>query len=232
MERDQALSFRMAFTVLAVSLGFSTQALAFTFDTNVPAAIQQQMKDDLVFMNGIQGASVSPLHKQIYGDVSGKDYEKFFSSRVTAIGLNSCGGGNAVACVIPFFDSSKMWITENYIKFSHPQVARLMVVYHEARHTEDDNWNWGHATCPKPFLDENGQEMKSIWTGAPLAGEAACDVTPMGSYGSSTIMLKNIAKNCANCSEKVKMDAAMYADNQLGRITDAKAKSDIVKDIF
>ena len=75
-----------------------------------------------------------------------------------------------------------------------------------------------HDTCPRPFLDANGKDMTSIWTGAKLEGQPACDSTYQGSYGSSTIMLKNVAKFCTNCSDKVKMDADIYANDQLGRI--------------
>ncbi len=123
-----------------------------------------------------------------------------------------------------------MFVTDNYIKFEHPQIARLMIIYHEARHTERENDNWTHATCPVPFIGEDGQEIKSIWTGARLAGEEACDNSPFGSYGSSTIMLKNISMFCENCNEKVKMDADIYAQDQLKRITNQKAKEDMKKD--
>jgi hypothetical protein len=107
-----------------------------------------------------------------------------------------------------------------------------MVVFHESRHTEDANDNWPHATCPTPFLDSHGKDMTSIWTGATLAGEPACDVTPLGSYGSSTIMLKNVQKFCSNCTDKVKMDAGIYADDQMGRITGADAKTQMLKDLY
>ena len=203
----------------------------FTFDADVPEAIQAQMRADLAFMKGIMGEKASPLHQQIYGRVNGADYIKFFETRVSAIGMNGCGNGNAVACVIPFRDPSKMWLTQNFIRFSHPQVSRMMVVFHEARHTETQNGNWAHATCPTPFLDAKGNDMKSIWTGAVLAGEPACDVTPLGSYGSSTIMLKNISKSCTNCTDKVRMDAGLYADDQLGRVIDADAKRQMKEDL-
>jgi len=222
----------LAALALCVVNTASHSAQAFTFDGNVPADIQQQMKDDLTFMNTLEGANASRLHQQIYGQISGADYKKFFESRIVRIGLNACGGGNAVACVIPFMGSNRMFITQNYIKFSHPAIARLMVVYHEARHSEVQNGNWAHATCPTPFRNDRGEDMRSIWTGASLAGEPACDVTPLGSYGSSTIMLKNISKNCTNCAEKVKMDAGIYADDQINRIVDANAKQQMMQDIF
>ena len=208
---------------------FTSAAMALTFDSNVPKDIVSQMKDDLSFVQTIQSKQQTALHKQIFGSVDGKAYQQFFETRVKSVGLSGCGNGSAVACVQPLF-ANKMWITQNYIKFSHPQIARLMVIFHEARHTERANGNWAHANCPKPFLDENGQNKVSVWTGAPLAGEPACDVTPMGSYGSSTIMLKNIALNCDNCSEKVKMDADLYGTDQLGRISDASAKQKMIDD--
>ena len=131
-----------------------------------------------------------------------------------------------------FPDPSKMWLTQNFIQFSHPQIARMMVVYHESRHTETQNGNWPHATCPTPFLDKDGKDMVSIWTGATLAGEPACDVTPFGSYGSSMIMLKNISKFCSNCTDKVKMDAGIYADDQFKRVIDPKAIAEITADLY
>lgn len=209
---------------------FRPKAKGFTFDKGVPADIQAQMREDLAFMKSISGSGATPLHLQIYGKVDGGAYSSFFETRVSAIGMNSCGGGNAVACVIPFMDPSKMWLTKNFIRFKHPQVSRMMVVYHEARHTESKNGNFPHADCPTPFKDAQGNDMKSIWTGALLAGEPACDVTPFGSYGSSTIMLKNIQKYCSSCNDKVKMDAGLYADDQINRVTDAGAHKQMEED--
>jgi hypothetical protein len=221
---------RIAAVLLVVSMPVA--AFAYTFDNDVPANIKAQMLDDLNFVGTIQGSQASPLHQQIFGQVDGATYNQFFSSRVQSVGMNGCGDGNAVACVIPMEDSSKIWLTQNYIKFSHPQIARLMVVFHESRHTEDANNNWPHATCPTPFLDKDGSDMKSIWTGAPLAGEPACDTTPFGSYGSSMIMLKNISKFCTNCGDKVKMDAGIYADDQFKRLIGQDAISQVTQDLY
>jgi len=209
----------------------SSNVYALSFDSDVPKSIQEQMNQDLVFINQISGTKATPFHIKVFGDmVSGATYKKFFESRITSVGLDDCGGGAAVACVQPFFDPNKMWLTNNFIKFSHPQVARMMVVYHEARHSETGNSNWGHATCPRPFLDANGKDMVSIWTGAKLEGQPACDINYMGSYGSSTIMLKNISKFCSNCNEKVKMDADIYASDQIGRISRPEVKKAMLAD--
>ncbi len=215
---------------IAFLLSVTSSGFGYTFDSNVPKEIQQQITQDLDAIKTIGGEKSSPLHQKIFGKVDGPAYVQFFESRVKGVGMNSCGGGNAVACVIPFFDSTKIWLTKNYTQFSHPTIAKMMVVFHEARHTERQNGNWGHATCPTPFLDADGSEMKSIWTGASLAGQPACDVTPLGSYGSSTIMLKNIEKFCTNCTEKMRMDAGIYSADQLKRVTDAKAKAEMIQD--
>lgn len=216
----------LAATLLLITL--NTQAL--TFDSDVPQSIQDQMLNDLNFIGQVTGSNQTPFHKQIFTNLEGGLYKSFFETRITSVGLDSCGGGNAVACVQPFFDPNKMWLTENFIKFSHPQVARIMVVFHESRHSETKSGNWRHANCPRPFLDANGQDMKSIWTGAKLEGQPACDANYLGSYGSSTIMLKNIAKFCSNCSDKVKMDADLYAMDQLGRIDRPAVKKAMLDD--
>lgn len=226
--REEAAEAAKSAPVEPESLG----KLGYTFDSNVPAAIQEQVRSDLGFIQSIQGGAGSKLHQQIFGGVDGPGYIRFFESRVKGIGMNGCGSGNAVACVIPWLGSSKMWLTQNYVKFSHPQVARMMVVFHESRHTETRNGNWPHDSCPDPFRDAGGRDMTSIWTGARLAGEPACDSTPFGSYGSSMIMLKNIQKFCANCTDKVKMDAGIYADDQLNRVTDADAKRQVLDDLY
>ena len=219
--------FALSALVLAPAL-----AHAYTFDNDVPQAVKTQITNDMVFIKSLKGNGATPLHQQIFGQVDGTIYGNFFESRVQGVGMNDCGGGKAVACVIPFMDSSHIWLTHNYTDFDHPQIAKMMVVFHESRHTEDANENWPHATCPTPFLDNQGHDMKSIWTGASLAGEPACDSTPFGSYGSSTIMLKNIQKFCTNCTDKVKMDAGIYSDDQMGRITGADAKAQMQKDLY
>ena len=211
---------------------FSTNAKALDYDADVPADIKKQMVEDLAFITTVQGTQTSPLHQTIFGKMAGATYKQWFDSRVLSVGMSDCGSQFAVACVSPFFDNTKIWLTQNFIKFSHPQIARLMVVLHEARHTENQNGNWGHATCPVPFKDAKGNDMKSIWTGSTLAGQPACDVTPKGSYGSSTILLKNVSRFCESCTDKVKLDAGIYADDQLGRISSAKAKQDMIADVF
>jgi hypothetical protein len=217
-------------TIIAAILLSSTSSFALSFDKDVPALIQKQMKEDLAFIATVNGDRQTPFHEKIFNRLEGQKYQDFFNTRIMSVGMDSCGGGAAVACVQPFFEPNKMWLTENFVKFSHPQIARVMVVFHEARHSETNNGSWSHDRCPRPFLDEKGKDMVSIWTGAKLAGEAACDSTPYGSYGSSTIMLRNISKFCTTCGDKVKMDADLYAADQLGRIHRADVKKAMLAD--
>lgn len=218
-------------SIMAMLLTVAFQAQALTFEKSVPQATQTQVLSDLNFMSSLTGQNPSNLHQQVFGQMDGTGYGSWFSSRVLRVGYDNSDAGGAVAYVSPFFDPSRMVLTRNYTKFSHPQIARMMVVYHEARHTETRNSSWPHATCPTPFLDENGQEIKSIWTGMPLAGEDGCDDSAIGAYGSSVILLENIALHCGNCSEKVKMDAKLYGDDQLKRVTNASAASEIRQDL-
>jgi len=188
----------------------------FTF-AYVPQDIQDQMLADLAFMAGIQGGQATPLHQKIFGPVDGASYKKFFERRIGEIILSS----SEEKGVLAFAAQGRMWLTQNFVKFSIPQVARMMFVYHEARHAVEDDPDhdgWPHVLCPDPFKDVDGSDIKGIVTGTLLAGHPACDKTPLGAYGSSVILLKNIQKYCTNCTDKAKMDAGLYADDQIKRI--------------
>jgi hypothetical protein len=225
------MSCKSIFFLFVFLLG-SPICFGFSFDNNVPETMQEQITQDLEFLKTINGKLQSDLHQQIFGDLSGITYLQFFYSRITSIGKSECGSKEAVACVLPISSPSKMWITDNYIRFSHPQIARIMSLFHEAKHTESIKRFWPHSICPNPFLDESNQPVKSIWTKAHLAGRPACDHTAYGSYGSSLIMLKNISKFCDTCTEKVKIDAGIYADDQLKRITLPSAYQQIIDDLY
>ena len=206
-------------------------AIAFQFDQNVPGDLQKQFTADVDFVKSVELANPTPLHLEIYQGPGGPSYFDFFNTRVEKVGLNSCGDPNAVACVIPWYGSSAIWLSPNYTKFAHPQIARLMIIFHETRHTESRNSNWPHAVCPNPFLDSQGREIKSIWTGAALAGKDGCDSTHLGAYASTVIMMKNIERSCKTCTEKVKMDAGIYGSDQFNRVVNSVAKGKIKKDL-
>jgi hypothetical protein len=207
-------------------------AVAPDFDKDVPADLQRQLGLDLAFVGSLSGKNTSPLHNQIFGQMGGPSYLRFFADRIKMVGLYDWDKKPVVACVIPSISPAKMWLSGSYIKTSQPQIARIMIVFHESRHGDPENENWRHVNCPDPFRDANGKDMLSILTGVPLAGKPGCDASPLGSYGSSIIMLKNIQRYCTNCTEKVRMDAGLYADDQLARITDSNARNAIRNDVY
>jgi len=207
-------------------------AAAPVFDKDVPAGLQRQLLEDLAFAGSLSGRNTSPLHNSIFGQMGGPSYTGFFSSRIKMVGLYDWNKTPVVACVIPAISPSKMWLTDSYIKSGHPQIARLMIVFHESRHADPENENWRHVNCPDPFRGPDGRDLLSSLTGVPLAGKRGCDVSALGSYGASVIMLKNIQRYCTNCTEKVRMDAGLYADDQLIRIVDAAARKTIRDDVY
>lgn len=219
------------FSFLSI-LGFNTTVHALEFSKEVPADIQKQFLNDMDFIIQVKGKGATPLHLKTFGIVSGDNYMKFFNKRIKTVDLSNCGNPNAVACVSPFLHPQTINLTKNYIQFSHPQVARLMVIFHEARHGEWWKLGWNHADCPVPFLDKDGKPKRSKWTGAELAGQPACDTDTLGSYGLSIVMLKNISKHCTSCTGKVRMDAALYGDNQMERMISKTAMAALKEDLY
>jgi hypothetical protein len=203
------------------ALGSNTVDLQ--FDSNVSTKLKTQVLDDFQLIQSAVSIKESPLHQEIFGKVDGTNYLNWFQTRVKYFGYNSCGGGGAVACVKPQY-LNKIFVTGNYTGISHPQIARLMTLYHEARHTESNNDNWPHARCPSNF------PYRSIWTGKGLAGNYACDSTVYGSYASASVLLNNISKFCDSCSEKVKQDAKIYSDDQVKRVIDPAAIAKMKQD--
>lgn len=199
--------------------------------------LKEQILSDLTLAANVTFSKTSAMHQKIFG--AKPSYLAWFTTRIKRISAGSCMGvETAVACVI-LFEPDKMRVTKNYVEMSAPQVARMSVLFHEAKHTEynapekegdPDLRFWMHVKCPTPFLDEKNQERMSIWTGAPLAGVDGCDSVPDGSYGTVVILLKNIAKNSTNTSEKIRADAEIYANDQHIRVTDATAHEQLAQD--
>lgn len=204
------------------------------FDRSISDATKTQILQDLDFVKGMTGKGTSPLYKQIFAKetLQGADLMNFFGQRINRFAMNSCGGGNAVAaCVIPWMDSNTMWITPNYVQNSIPQIFRISIIFHESRHTEDDHGNWSHAYCPTPYRDDNGKDIVGIISGTKMEGLPACDTTNQGAYGLQAVLLKNIEKNCTNCNEKTQMDAKLFGDDSIMRISNIPARTQLKNDL-
>ena len=72
----------MKLILLSVGLMLSVNANALSYDADVPAAIVNQMNQDLAFMAQITGSSQTPFHKEIYGEVSGPVYKEIGRAHV------------------------------------------------------------------------------------------------------------------------------------------------------
>lgn len=204
-----------------------------SFSQNISPEIQQQITQDIEAVKAINGGTSSALYKEIFANrnLNGSDLLAFFNKRISNFDKNDCGGGPAVAaCVIAWISPDTMWITPSYEKFSMPQIFRISVLFHESRHTEDDHQNWSHARCPVPFLDDNGKDIVGIFSGAKMEGALACDETPLGAYGMQAVLLKNVEKYCTSCNEKTTMDAQLFGDDTINRMSSLPARQQLKND--
>ncbi len=222
--------FLFSFVVISLS---AYQAQALTFSKNVPTAVQTQMLGDLQFVQRIQGSGGgTPIYSSIFtSHLGGQSLTQFFTSRIQAVDMNDCGGGAAAACVRPDIDNRTMWLTSNFVNLPIPQLFRISIVFHESRHTEKANRYWNHATCPTPFRDAQGNDIRGIISHTLMQGLPACDVTPYGAYGLQAVLLKNIQFFCANCNEKMKMDAKLFGDDTINRLSDPAAHLAMSRDV-
>lgn len=230
------MKFGIAFALVAtaLALGNSAARADLTYDDDVPAALHDQLVQDLGVIASLQGNGESANYKAIFGgtQLDGQSLMSFFEKRITGFGMDACGGGPAVAaCVQPGLDDHKMWITPNYIRFSAPQIYRLSVVFHESRHTESQHGNWPHVICPTPYLDDNGNDIKGILSGSLMAGLPACDTTITGAYGLQATVLKNVELFCTTCTDKLKQDAQLFGDDTINRIDVLSQRAKLKKDL-
>ena len=65
----------------------------------------------------------------------------------------------------------------------------------------------------------------------PAYGEAACDEVPLGSYGLTAVLLKNIELRCENCTEEDRAVARLYANDQLRRVYKPEVKRQLIEDL-
>lgn len=205
-------------------------ARALPFESSVDSALRRQLEADFDFLSSLRGADATPLHRQVYGPLEGPAYLRWFDARVRSIGSRVCGPPAAVACVAPFLSEHTMWIAPTYSTYNLPQIYRLLVVLHEARHTERAHGYHGHVNCPENDLE--GRPLVGIFSGVPLGGKPGCDRTALGAYGAGLLFIKNVGKHCANCTGKVRMDADFYADDTLKRVVDRPAYDALRADLY
>lgn len=172
---------------------------------------EEQVRSDLSFLFSIKSTMSSDLHLEVFGGTNGAAYQTFLESRIKVIRRSNSGASVFAFSVDGYRDA--IAVTSKF--FELPQILRVAVLMHEARHSESAHTFWKHIACPSPYLDEDGKEMKSAMDNdASLSGQVqACDADSKGSYGISALLLKNIAENCENCDSDLKNQAkALYLD--------------------
>lgn len=199
----------------------------FFFDSDEEVLI----REDLEFLFSLKLDAVTPLHHLVFGGAGGDAYRSYFHTRAKSI-RRSLSSYAAYAFVAPYNSPGyhdRIAVTSKFFELS--QLMRISVLVHEARHSEVDHDYWHHVTCPSPYLDERGIEMRTK-EGVSLAGRRqACDQSAMGSFGVVVIMLNGIANHCTNCSEEIRHEAAFLSQDIVKRIIDPSERKRLTDDL-
>ena len=115
-------------------------------------------------------------------------------------------------------------MTDSFTSMSLIDKAGFII--HEARHA-DANY---HVKCPTPFLDQEGNEIRSLITNESFAGKLACDDLATGAYGAQAIWLKNLANHCINCSDQEKSEALSIFNQIILRLIVPSKKALVIND--
>lgn len=216
--------FITALTVHAEAATF--EELIASARANISDKFAADLEADLKALSKISGKQVSKLNYEVFKSsesLNGEDYLKYFLERVDHIRLSPDQSSDAVASYND--QTMTMYIGKNYLKA--PAVARMTTLIHEAAHWGDMR---GHAYCPTPFLDENGKDRVSEFSGVKLEGKPACAERFADAYVTEFIFLKNVYMYCLNCTDKMKSQAKFYADKVLIRVVDLKIQEVLAKD--
>jgi hypothetical protein len=202
-----------------------------SISSRLPGEIQSLLREDLAFLHSLSGDGSSPTFSEIFSATyDGETLADFLSARIRSFDSDDCNGEpGTVACVISALSPNILFLTPDYARFAMPQVFRVSVLLHESRHSEEA-YRY-HVRCPDPFRDDKGNDIVSSFSGLKLAGQLACDANASGAYGVQVEFLGNTQLHCQNCSEKVKTDAELYAQDALLRVLSAGEKEKIRQDL-
>jgi len=205
--------------ILALFLALTLSSFAayepLEYFRDVPPEMERLHRSDIEFLYGLRASKQSEIHRKFFGGPDGRAYEDFLRARVRFIGISDCGNPNSAACAEGIFADSTIWLTKSYMKPSLPQVLRAQIMLHERMHLD---LRIEHEDCPADY------PLASKIFG-PLAKFPSCDKDENGSFGPGVAMLYQVARNCTNCSEKVKADALYYADEYLKHIYQEEARA-------
>lgn len=188
------------------------------FDENFPASTRAQISNDLNFIYQAKLKRHTPLHQKIFG-VNKNAYQDYFETRVKSMGFDGSASADWQAALSDT-EANKIVVAASYIVNNYPQIGRLQILFHEARHAEVNHWL--HTVCPAQLVDYEAHKVLSYRE--DLIGELGCDTSELGAYGLTSVLTKNISKYCESCTEKVRMDADFYSEDAASRIVNMKAR--------
>lgn len=178
---------------------------------------------DVSALSQVRIKSKASLFKSFFGSSDSSGIQRFITTRVKNIGYSSQVPEGVLAAA----GEGVMFLTPAYHASDSPQVSRLAVVVHEARHL--DQSPWAHVWCPSPYYFTLGSRAYRVpeLEHVPIQ---ACDDTEYGAYGVQYTFLRAIGESCSNCTDKVKMDARLFSDvDGMVRITDPKAAARLLE---
>lgn len=217
--------FLILATLLPLKL-LANDEVPLEFYSDVPASLKALAEQDINLLYQLKADKQNALHADFFGGPDGEAYHRYLRSQIRFIGFSKCGESGAAACGDPIFTDTTIWLTKNYETYSFPQIVRSQIYLHERKHLQfsHEHFGWNHIQCSDPYLDEAGQDIKSLISGKRMAGFYACDADETAAFGVGVSMLYNVAHNCTNCSEKVKQDALLYANEYSQYIIDPKGR--------
>lgn len=198
---------------------------------SVPAPVITSLQNTFALIRDLRGTASSRLHDGIFGAIDGQNYLRFVSERIEEIAYEPIPHSNTQVAFVRGAEPTVLYITSNTDASRVPLIYFLDVLVHEARHAEHGVLSYAHVSCPIPFVDFEGNEVRGIITGNPIAGRRACDTTADGPYGIVATLMKNIEHQCETCTEKVRMDAKLFGDDDARRVIDRSSYNELREDI-
>lgn len=203
---------------LAWCTGFQQGSMPPLFDKTLDL-----FQKDLDLISYLKFTATAPLFQRFFQPSNAIGLQNFIEKRVHKIswepnapeGVTAAANGNGI-----------LFLTREYAD-NYPQIARISVIIHEAKHLEPETWD--HQWCRQPYLFQLDQLLYRI----PELNQVsvkACDRTELGAYGIQYTFLRAIAESCSNCTDKIKMDARLYSvPDGLIRIDDARAAARLIE---
>lgn len=199
------------------------------FAPNFPPALRREIMADLHFLDSIHGDESSRLHQEIFGvgPLDGHKYTQFLRTYIASFSFSTSDSPYQIQT-----DGNRnLYIFASYLPFARAVsgFSRAVNFMHEAFH---NSGHFHHVKCPSPFLDERGNEIVTNVGHIPLSGLLACDEGYKSSYGIEIIIAKNVERYCKNCSEALRREASLYADDLMKRIVSPRAREALYQDLY